>query len=118
MAPDGSAVAYTLERANEEGTPDMGVQVLDVAAGTTSECLDPGHGRWGALAWHPDSDRFATAGADGTVRVWEWRTQQLVAERKVSDGHIAGLDYTGDGSASSSANATEGCSGLTPARST
>ena len=98
VAPDGSAVAYTLERLGDAGDPEMGVQVLEVGEGTTSEWLDPGHGQWGALAWHPDAGHFATTGADGVVRVWERTSLRLVAERKVAGGHVAGLDYSADGS--------------------
>ena len=47
--------------------------------------------------WRPDGHLFATAGADGFVRVWDWRTAELLAERTVAPGHIAGLDYTVDG---------------------
>jgi WD40 repeat protein len=31
------------------------------------------------------------------VRVWDWPTGELVAERSVAPGHIAALDYTADG---------------------
>jgi WD40 repeat protein len=45
----------------------------------------------------PDGREFATAGDDGFVRVWDWRTSKLLRERQVASGHIAGLDYSGDG---------------------
>ena len=59
--------------------------------------IDTGHRCYGWFAWRPDGQRFATAGDDGFVRVWDWRTGELIAERHVAPMHITGLDYTGDG---------------------
>ena len=88
-SPTGEAVAYI-------GDPWF-VQFMDVATGRAGPRIDTGHGRWGAWAWRPDGRLFATAGPDGFVRVWEWATGELVAERLVAPGHIAALDYTPDG---------------------
>jgi WD40 repeat protein len=88
-SPTGEAVAYI--------SSPFSVQFLDVATGHPGPVIDAAVGDFGAWSWRPDGRRFATAGDDGFVRVWDWRTGELVAERHVAPGHIAGLDYSGDG---------------------
>jgi WD40 repeat protein len=89
-SPTGEAVAYIT----------MGsaiVQFLDLATGRAGPFIDTGHGSFGDWAWSPDGRHLATAGADGFVRVWDWRAGRVVTERRVASGHIAGLRYSGDG---------------------
>jgi WD40 repeat protein len=95
-APTGDAVAY-VTIAPAAGGQKVTVQWLDLDAGRAGEIVDTGHGDVGAGAWRPDGRRFATTGEDGSVRVWNWHTEALVAERQVTPGAIVGLDYTGDG---------------------
>jgi WD40 repeat protein len=97
VSPSGDVIAYTFP--GDFGGPASAatVRFLDVDSGELSPHLDVGHGQWGAAAWHPDGTRFATAGADGHIRIWDWRSRQLMAERRVAEDHIAGLDYTSDG---------------------
>ena len=40
---------------------------------------------------------YATAGDDGFVRIWDWRSGHVINERHVAATPIARLDYTGDG---------------------
>jgi len=89
-SPTGEAVAYI-------AVDSAAIQFLDLATGRAGPRIDTGHGHFGDWAWSPDGHHFATAGADGFVRVWDWRTGQVVRERQVAPGHIAGLKYTGDG---------------------
>ena len=97
VSPSGGAIAYTFP-GDFGGPPSAAtVRFLDMDSGELSPHLDVEHGQWGAAAWHPDGTLFATAGADGHIRVWDWRSRQLVAERRVAEDHIAGLDYTSDG---------------------
>jgi WD40 repeat protein/DNA-binding SARP family transcriptional activator/energy-coupling factor transporter ATP-binding protein EcfA2 len=91
----GEAVAFS-SWGGADG-PRTEIQFLDVATGRTSEVIDAGHVNWGAHSWHPDGHLFATTGEDGFVRVWNGRTGELVNERRVASGHVAGLDYTPDG---------------------
>jgi WD40 repeat protein len=88
-SPTGESVAYLSAPAH--------VRFLDVASGHAGPLIDTGHMSYGAYSWRPDGERFATAGWDGFVRLWDWRTGELVRERQVAPGHIAGLEYTGDG---------------------
>ena len=89
-SPTGEAVAYIAF--------PFTVQFIDVASGQASPVIEADDGGdFGAWAWRPDGQRFATAGSDGYVRVWDWRTGELIAERQLATGHIAALDYTRDG---------------------
>ena len=89
VSPTGEAVAYIAF--------PFTVQFIDVATGQASPVIKATGGDFGAWAWRPDGRRFATAGSDGYVRVWDWRTGELIAERQLATGHIAALDYTRDG---------------------
>jgi WD40 repeat protein len=92
LSPTGEAVAY-ISSSPEKWT----VQFLDVATGRRGPVIDTGHRVYGWWAWSPDGEKFTTTGADGFVRVWDRRTSELVKERQVAPGHIAGLDYAGSG---------------------
>ncbi|MET0727662.1 MAG: hypothetical protein ABWZ76_05115, partial [Acidimicrobiales bacterium] len=96
-APPGNAVAY-VNVAQPDTAPQTGtVQWLDVTTGRAGEVVNTGHPAIGGHAWRPDGRRFATAGEDGFVRVWDWHTEALVTERQVAGTPLVGLDYTGDG---------------------
>ncbi len=93
-SPTGEAVAYT-------GCGTIGgvaaLQFLDVATGRAGPRDEAGTWCDAATAWRPDGTRYATAGEDGVVRIWDWRSGQVVDERHVAAGPINGLDYTADG---------------------
>jgi WD40 repeat protein len=96
-APTGDVVAY-LNIAQTDGAEQAGtVQWLDVNAGRAGDIVNTGHPDIGGHAWRPDGRRFATAGQDGFVRVWDWHSEAPVAERQVTKAPLVGLDYTGDG---------------------
>jgi WD40 repeat protein len=97
-SPTGAAVAYFSLAAGDDGQdPTALVRFLDVGDGRAAPAIDTGHVTYGAYSWRPDGEQLATAGADGFVRLWDWQIGQVVRERQVAPGHIAGLDYTGDG---------------------
>ena len=90
-APDGSRVLTAW------AGRDTWVNVLDPTARTVTAAINTRHGQYGWAAWHPSGDTFATTGGDGVVRAWDARTGRLVVERKVSDVHLSGVTYVGDG---------------------
>jgi WD40 repeat protein/DNA-binding SARP family transcriptional activator/energy-coupling factor transporter ATP-binding protein EcfA2 len=94
ISPTGEAVAYT--GCSTAGGPAP-LDFLDLGAGRAGPVIETGVWCDGASAWRPDGDRYATAGDDGFVRVWNWRTGQLINERHVAATPIIGLDYTEDG---------------------
>jgi WD40 repeat protein len=73
------------------------IQFLDLATGRAGSLIDTGHGGVSDFAWSPDGRHLATTGTDGFVRVWDWRTGQVVTERRVVRGDYPSLRYTGDG---------------------
>ncbi len=91
-SPSGEAVAYTTS-ANGAAL----LQFLDMRTGRAGDVIDTHHRFYGDSVWRPDGRRFATAGDDGAVRVWDWRTGELIAERDVAPGHISSLAYTDGG---------------------
>ena len=89
VSPSGDAVAY------DDGSEQL--QFVDLRTGLAGDVINTHHVQWGSKVWRPDGRRFATAGDDGFVRLWDWHTGQLITERHVAPMHITGLDYTGDG---------------------
>ena len=96
-APPGDAVAYVNPSQNDGDEQTGTVQWLDVTTRRAGQVVDTGHPGIGGHAWRPDGRRFATAGQDGFVRVWDWHSEALVTERQVAGATLVGLDYTGDG---------------------
>ena len=92
-APGGGAVAFL----ENEGGGATRIQFLDAATGALGEAIDSGHGELGGAAWHPGLSRLATTGSDGVVRVWDARTEDVVAESEVAASHVSALDYSDDG---------------------
>ena len=82
------------------GSPDPGgsLQVRASASGPLGPVIDLRHGGLGATSWRADGDRFASSGQDGTVRVWDPRSGELLAERQLADEAVTGVDYSRDGS--------------------
>jgi WD40 repeat protein len=93
-SPTAAATAFT-------GCPDDDgpalLQFLDNETGQAGAPIDTGHRCYGWFAWRPDGQRFATTGDDGFVRIWDWRTGELLTEHHVAPEHISALDYSGDG---------------------
>lgn len=79
------AVAWDAEsRFVGGGSVDGSIWVWDAATGTECSVRRPGGGAVFALVAHPHDDTFASAGRDGRVRVWQWRTEEC---QRVLSGH-------------------------------
>ena len=107
FCPDGRLVASI----HSGGT----VQLWDPATGAVVRTLTPGPakgnlGPWSGgvngLAFRPDGDRLAAAGADLRVRVWETATGRPVLDVPASSGDILSLAYSPDGRRLAVASAT------------
>jgi WD40 repeat protein/DNA-binding SARP family transcriptional activator len=96
-SPDGGKVALAFHPGRPDADWTLGVRVLDLSTGSVSERVDPGHDFWGDLWWSPDSQRLATVGSDGHVRVWDPATMEPILERRVADEHLSAVRYTQDG---------------------
>jgi WD40 repeat protein len=96
-SPTGEAVAYVTITQTAATEQTATVQWLDVRSGEAGDVIDTGHPDIGSHAWRPDGRRFATTGQDGFVRVWDWRTGDLVTERRAAQAPVTGLDYNSDG---------------------
>jgi hypothetical protein len=94
-APDGEAVAYFTDTSPGERLAT--IPFRDVTTGQLGKPLTTGRDNWGAAWRPPGAEQFATTDGDGFVRVWNWRRGELVAERQVADGHVAGIAYRADG---------------------
>jgi WD40 repeat protein len=49
------------------------------------------------LAWSPDGQRLASAGEDGTVKVWDTATGQETLTLKGHTGRVRSLAWSPDG---------------------
>lgn len=96
MSPDGGAVIYVHGEANDYGTAQTVLQVLDIERGQMSSPVDTEHGRLAAVSWHPDSRSFVTAGPDGFVRTWDARQVRIVTARR-SFAEAIGVAHLGSG---------------------
>lgn len=96
VSPDGKTAAFLQVREGEDGQA-AGVQLLDIESGIMSPWRPTSHGEFGDGAWDPTSTRFATTGGDGVITVWDAATWTPIISDTVADGHIAAVNFTGDG---------------------
>jgi WD40 repeat protein len=79
------------------------LNVWEVASGRKTGTI--GHESWfSAAAFHPTRRMVATGHADGTVRVWDLGTEELVKELAQGDQEVSALAFTSDGALLASAS--------------
>lgn len=84
-APGGSIVS-----ASRDGTVrQWSTQALEAT-------LDHGMSVWGT-AWSPDGSRFATAAADGRVRLWDCRAKRLLRTFEAHEGDAVSVVFGAEG---------------------
>ncbi|MGE5193512.1 MAG: WD40 repeat domain-containing protein, partial [Deltaproteobacteria bacterium] len=92
VSPDGKFVAVGLVH-----TPSNGPQIPQVLVWNVANPVEPavlqGHERWGlnTLAFSPDGSKIASAGGDGTVRIWD--VLQALPVDAITVGPPAGTIY-------------------------
>lgn len=97
-SPVGDAVVH-LSNAWENNDGGTTIEVYDVASGQVGAQIELDHGAF-SPEWRPPlAEQTAFAHPDGIVSVWDWRRGEVIAERKITDGAIAGagLVYSADG---------------------
>jgi DNA-binding SARP family transcriptional activator/WD40 repeat protein len=94
---DGEAVARVHNWWSTSAEDALTMEFYDVAArglGAPIELV----GSTGFETWRPLTDQYAVASRGGVVSVWDWRRREVVTERRVVDGEIAGIAFSDDGS--------------------
>jgi WD40 repeat protein len=103
-SPDGSRLAST--------TRDRTVTIWDAATGQVIHTLAypllgppaaPGGVNHPPVVYSPDGSRIAGGAMDGSVRVWDARTGQLIQQHRLHSGGVWGLAYSPEGSRIASA---------------
>jgi WD40 repeat protein len=97
VSPTGDSVLSIVSARDDDQRWRTQIQLIDTVDGRAGRPVDTGHGEFAAAVWRPDGRRFATAGDDRSVRVWDATTMQVVAEREVARNSIVGLAYLGEG---------------------
>jgi WD40 repeat protein len=78
------------------GSGDLKAIVWQIATGEPKGILK--HKRWiGSVSFAPDDKLVATSDGNGEVRLWEWETQNIVANANAHDGPCRTLAFSPDG---------------------
>jgi WD40 repeat protein/tetratricopeptide (TPR) repeat protein len=88
FSPDGSHLAIAVARVNPT------VRVCEAATGIEVFALPGAHG---PVRYSPDGSQLATGFVDHSVRIWETRTGQPVAELRGYMGDLSSMCYSPDG---------------------
>jgi WD40 repeat protein len=94
-AQDGTARVWRLSQrsvaAGDSGTVEELMALSGHAGGVTG------------ASWSPDGERLATAGQDGTVKVWLTTTGELAVSIDAHEGEVESVDWSPDGTRLASA---------------
>jgi hypothetical protein len=87
----GYSVYHAIELAVEELTPDQ-TAPPPLPSSPTAAHTAPIH----SIAYSPDGARMASAGGDGTVKIWSAHTQQLLRSIAAHDGSVLAVTWNRD----------------------
>ena len=80
---------------------DDSIQIVEMASGRLlSSLTDQGEKLWArtkTMAFSPDGRFFASTGTDGTIRIWETESGEVVRRLKGHTSGIAAIAYSPDG---------------------
>jgi DNA-binding SARP family transcriptional activator/WD40 repeat protein/tRNA A-37 threonylcarbamoyl transferase component Bud32 len=101
--PAGFDLAFALGGDVLLGTPgpDGASDIVIYDGGTltpTAELENPHQGETRDIAVSADGTRFATAGSDGTVKVWDARSLSLLHDIPIADVRVQSVDFVDDDS--------------------
>ncbi len=88
ISPDGASYAVVTAK---------GVEVLGGKTGALESLLPPDSGSPAAVVFSPDGTHLSVAGANGVIKVWDWRTAAERAALKGHTGRVLALAYNSDG---------------------
>ena len=77
---------------------------LDERYRTPSGRLEGHEGQVYCVAFHPDGSRIATGGNDGTVRIWDAQTCELLLVLRGHDQYVKDVEFSPDGTMIASAS--------------
>jgi WD40 repeat protein len=94
-SPDGQVVVRINDWGNNNDSGTR-MEFYDVAGRRLGEPIELDDTA-GDAAWRPRTDQLAVAKPGGVIAMWDWQRREVVAERRVTDGEIAALAYSDDG---------------------
>jgi WD40 repeat protein len=103
FSPDDSLLAVT--RIGDGVVDDLSALVFDVATGELIRTLE-GHNALD-VGFTPDGSRLLTAGADGTVRIWDTQSGEHLDTYTGHKGPVSDLQVSADGSMVASSGAVD-----------
>jgi WD40 repeat protein len=92
FAPDGRTLAWPVIKGNN-GEPS--IKIIDSAEGKVVTTLPMGQ-ESPVLAFSPTNRLLAVGHEDGTITVWDWRRELMVAEFQGHVGAVTAVVFTPD----------------------
>jgi len=91
FTPDGAVLA-----AAGGNTDDFSIHLWDVASGQAISILNGHDGIVWSIAFSPDSQLLASASSDGTAKIWDWRSGNILKTLSFPD-QVGSVSFSPDG---------------------